>query len=249
MAAKKKGKKKSPKGTKIRFTLNRDADVAFTINSPVGRKVKGKCVKAKKNRRGVPKKKRCVRWVPAREADPCGSNRPVPGRCFGDHRQEEAEAGGSYWGRAPGDCDFRNLTGLEALAIHRAQEVHGWPRPQRRPKICQEEQEDVEDVEEDSGGERDRLVASGPAQAVEVNHHVAAEDDQAEDRIGHRAAGDAQEDLDDAEDDQSEQREEEEPVEEGQVPAGCVATGAERGGEERGCCGRPAATTSGSTVA
>ena len=76
-AAKKKGKKKSPKGTKIRFTLNRDADVAFTIEKrTVGRKVKGKCVKAKKGRK-VPKKKRCVRWVPAgkltRAAQPAGA--------------------------------------------------------------------------------------------------------------------------------------------------------------------------------
>lgn len=75
--AKKKGKKKSPKGTKIRFTLNRDADVSFTIEKrTVGRKVKGKCVKAKKVKR-VPKKKRCVRWVPAgrltRAAQPAGA--------------------------------------------------------------------------------------------------------------------------------------------------------------------------------
>ena len=77
VAAKKKGKKKSPKGTKIRFTLNRDADVAFTIEKrTVGRKVKGKCVKAKKGRK-VPKKKRCARWVPAgkltRASQPAGA--------------------------------------------------------------------------------------------------------------------------------------------------------------------------------
>ena len=43
----------------------------------------------------------------------------------------------------------------------------------------QEQQEDVQHVEEDPGGQRDGLVRTGPSQAVEVDHDVQAEDGQA----------------------------------------------------------------------
>ena len=43
----------------------------------------------------------------------------------------------------------------------------------------QEQQEDVQDVEEDPGGQRDGLVRTSPSQAVEVDHDVQPEDGQA----------------------------------------------------------------------
>ena len=44
----------------------------------------------------------------------------------------------------------------------------------------QEQQEDVEHVEKDAGGERDRLVAAGAPQAVEVDDGVEPEDREPE---------------------------------------------------------------------
>jgi hypothetical protein len=46
----------------------------------------------------------------------------------------------------------------------------------------QEQQEDVQDVKEDPGRERDRLIGSGVAQAVEVDHDVQTEHAQPDDR-------------------------------------------------------------------
>jgi hypothetical protein len=49
----------------------------------------------------------------------------------------------------------------------------------RAPEDAEEQQEDVEDVEEDPCGERDRLFAAGSAQAVEVDDRIQAEDREA----------------------------------------------------------------------
>ena len=44
---------------------------------------------------------------------------------------------------------------------------------------AQEQQEDVEHIEEDPGGDRDRVLCRGSAQAVEVHDCVEPEDRQA----------------------------------------------------------------------
>jgi hypothetical protein len=68
------------------------------------------------------------------------------------------------------------------------------------------EHEDVEDVEEDAGGDGDRAVGVGAAQPVEVEDRVRAEDPDAGDRVDDVGAGDRDEDRDEPEPDQGEQR-------------------------------------------
>lgn len=49
----------------------------------------------------------------------------------------------------------------------------------RAPENLQEEQEDVQDIEKDARGKRDRLVGTGMTQAVEVRDRIHPEDGQA----------------------------------------------------------------------
>src|SRR5215218_5923905 len=112
--------------------------------------------------------------------------------------------------------------------------------PSRMPSLVlsaderQQQQEHVEDVEEDRGGEQrggpDVLAA---AKALEVEGRQAGEDHQAKDRIDHRAVGDLNKDRDDAEQDQPDQSPEEGAGKPRQVAPGRVAGGPEPGDEQR----------------
>src|SRR4051795_10076141 len=63
------------------------------------------------------------------------------------------------------------------------------------------EQEDVEDVEEDAGRDRDGASRVGAAQPVEVEDRVAAEDDKPQHRVDQICVRDRDEDRHDAEGD------------------------------------------------
>src|ERR1700754_3586563 len=102
----------------------------------------------------------------------------------------------------------------------------------------QEQQEDVEHVEEDRGGDRHGRGLAGPAQAVEVEDREGAEDPEARDRIDDARVRDGEEDRDDPEDDQGQEGPEEPACPGGEVAAGGVAVGAIARHEERGRSGR-----------
>jgi hypothetical protein len=92
----------------------------------------------------------------------------------------------------------------------------------------QQEQEDVEDGEEDRGGQQ----GSGPdvrcaPQSLEVEHHQSGEDHQAGYRVDQRPVRDLDEDRHDAEQDQPEQRLEQDAGKAREVPTGGVSRGAE----------------------
>src|SRR4051794_30977615 len=72
----------------------------------------------------------------------------------------------------------------------------------------QEEQEDVQDVEEDPGGQRHRLVLARPPKAVEVDDGVEAEDRQAGDAVDDVRGGDRDEEREQSEPDEREEGEE-----------------------------------------
>jgi hypothetical protein len=76
------------------------------------------------------------------------------------------------------------------------------PASVRAPEELQEQQEDVQDVEEDSGRDRDRRFGAGVAEAVEVEHRVEAEDRQSNHRPGRVGGRDADEDQHETGDDQ-----------------------------------------------
>src|SRR3954451_3365512 len=88
------------------------------------------------------------------------------------------------------------------------------------------EQEDIEDVEEDRGGDRHRGIGGAAAQAVEVEDRERAEDPESGDRVDEVAVGDRDEDRNDAEDDQAEQGPEQGARPRGEVPARRIAVGA-----------------------
>src|SRR3954451_23846109 len=102
----------------------------------------------------------------------------------------------------------------------------------------QEQQEQVEDVEEDSGRDRYRLVLRGAPQPVEVDQRVAGEDRDAGQRVERARAVDLEQDEDQAEDDQAEQAEEQRSVEVRQVAPRRVAPGAHARHGETGGAGR-----------
>jgi hypothetical protein len=81
----------------------------------------------------------------------------------------------------------------------------------------QEEQEHVEDVEEDAGGDRHGLSGAGVAQTIEVEHGVQAEDRKTEQRPDRVAGWDPHEDQENRRGDQPDQKPERQPVEERQV--------------------------------
>jgi hypothetical protein len=73
----------------------------------------------------------------------------------------------------------------------------------RAGEDLQEEQEHVQQVQEDRGGEQWCGVGVGVgAQPLEIEHGESGEDDQAEDGVGQVGAGDVHEDQDDADHDQ-----------------------------------------------
>ena len=76
------------------------------------------------------------------------------------------------------------------------------PTSVRAPEELQEQQEDVQDVEEDPRGDRDRRFSTGVAEAVEVEHRVEAEDRQPDHRPGRVGGRDVDEDQYEAADDQ-----------------------------------------------
>src|SRR3954454_19695464 len=105
-------------------------------------------------------------------------------------------------------------------------------------KQLEREQEDVEDVEEDRGGDRHRGIGGAAAQAVEVEDRERAEDPESGDRVDEVAVGDRYEDRDDAEDDQGEQGPEQSARPGREVSARRVAVGAAARDERRGGSGR-----------
>src|SRR3954465_8026235 len=97
----------------------------------------------------------------------------------------------------------------------------------------QQEQEYVEDVEEDAGGDHDGAVGACSAEPVEVEDREGAEDPEPCDGVDDVAVGDRDEDRDDAERDQAQQRPEQcaRPRREGSARG--VAVGAAGSAERR----------------
>src|SRR5262245_2161272 len=103
----------------------------------------------------------------------------------------------------------------------------------------EQEQEDVENVEEDRGGEQRRSAnVLRPPQALEVVQREPGEDHQARDRVDQRGIRNPHEDRDDPEDDQREERPEADAGDPREVAARRVTGRAEAGDEERGRAAR-----------
>ena len=127
-------------------------------------------------------------------------------------------------------------SGIACLALKMG--VAAQPQPLRDPALSlarrttAEEQEDVDHVEEYPGRDLHGFAVVGTAQPVEVQHRVAAEDDEPEDGVDHVRVRHRDEQRDEAEDDQREEREEQEAVIDREVTADRVAHAAEAGNEQ-----------------
>src|SRR5215207_3244747 len=100
------------------------------------------------------------------------------------------------------------------------------------------EEEDVEDVEEDAGRDRDGALGGCAAQPIEVIDRERTEDRESADGVDDVAVGDRDEDRDDPERDQAQQRPEQRARPGGEVSARRVAVRATGRDERSGGAGR-----------
>jgi uncharacterized RDD family membrane protein YckC len=105
------------------------------------------------------------------------------------------------------DAEAAKLRGLAARGARQREELSGRAREQP-----QEEQEDIQDIQKDPGGQGDRLVCPGVAQPVEVHDGVEAKDRKPGQRIDRVRGGYTNEDQHDAGGDEHQQQPEQRSV-------------------------------------